>query len=87
MSERDHAPDHGPDPELLLRHGASVRALAGAILGDGWWRGQVGATSVRNVYGTKLALLLQIHALGWADEAVEAQARILRAALAQLASG
>lgn len=27
-------------------------------------------------------LLLQIHALGWADEAVEAQARILRAALA-----
>ena len=26
-------------------------------------------------------LLLQIHALGWADEAVEAQARILRAAL------
>ena len=27
-------------------------------------------------------LLLQIHALGWADEAVDAQARILRAALA-----
>jgi len=26
--------DQTPDPERLLRHGASRRALAGAILGD-----------------------------------------------------
>ncbi len=32
-------------------------------------------------------LLLQIHALGWADEAVEAQARILRAALGDREGG
>jgi alpha-L-rhamnosidase len=33
----------------------------GAILGDGWYRGSVGVSSRRNVYGQRLALLLQIH--------------------------
>jgi alpha-L-rhamnosidase len=33
----------------------------GAILGDGWYRGSVDVASRRNVYGERLALLLQIH--------------------------
>jgi alpha-L-rhamnosidase len=33
----------------------------GVILGDGWWRGKIGVNSVRNAYGEKLALLLQLH--------------------------
>ncbi len=41
----------------LLRPG---RNALGAILGDGWWRGKVGAESLRNVYGTQLALLAQL---------------------------
>ncbi|MGM0530682.1 MAG: family 78 glycoside hydrolase catalytic domain [Bacteroidota bacterium] len=32
----------------------------GAILGDGWYRGYLGWGDQRNVYGTKLALLLQL---------------------------
>jgi alpha-L-rhamnosidase len=32
----------------------------GAILGDGWYRGNLGFGGQRNVYGEKLALLLQI---------------------------
>lgn len=33
----------------------------GVILGDGWWRGAVGAFSFRNNFGYKLAFLGQIH--------------------------
>ncbi|MDJ0757451.1 MAG: glycoside hydrolase family 78 protein [Ardenticatenaceae bacterium] len=32
----------------------------GVILGDGWWRGEVGPESMRNVYGEKLGFLLQL---------------------------
>ena len=46
------------DVTTLLQEGENV---AGAILGDGWWRGKVGAASVRNTYGTRLALLVQIN--------------------------
>ena len=41
---------------LLLRENA-----LGAILGDGWYRGKVSARSERNIYGNKLALLVQVH--------------------------
>lgn len=43
--------------EDLLTPGENV---IGAILGDGWYRGKQGVTSNRNVYGEKLALLLQL---------------------------
>ncbi len=43
-------------PLLLLRENA-----LGAILGDGWYRGKVALNSARNVYGTRLGLLLQLH--------------------------
>jgi alpha-L-rhamnosidase len=33
----------------------------GVILGDGWYRGKVATYSMRNVYGNKLALLMQLH--------------------------
>jgi alpha-L-rhamnosidase len=33
----------------------------GVILGDGWYRGQINALSQRNVYGSRLALLLQVY--------------------------
>ena len=33
---------------------------AGAILGDGWYRGNIGFSGQRNVYGSRLGLLLQI---------------------------
>ncbi|MEM8532199.1 MAG: glycoside hydrolase family 78 protein [Chloroflexota bacterium] len=33
----------------------------GAIVGDGWWRGKVGFESLRNTYGERLALLVQLH--------------------------
>lgn len=33
----------------------------GAILGDGWYRGYLGFSGQRNIYGNSLALLLQIH--------------------------
>jgi alpha-L-rhamnosidase len=38
----------------------------GAILGDGWYRGYMGFTGERNMYGDRLALLLQLH-LTYAD--------------------
>jgi alpha-L-rhamnosidase len=38
----------------------------GAILSDGWYRGQIAASSRRNVYGDRLALLLQLE-LRYAD--------------------
>jgi len=42
----------------------------GAILGDGWYRGNMGFTGQRNLYGSRLALLLQLH-LTYADGRVE----------------
>ncbi len=38
----------------------------GVILGDGWYRGEIGVFSHRNVYGERLGLLLQLH-LRYAD--------------------
>jgi len=45
------------DVTALLHEG---RNAVGAILGDGWYRGNLGFQGQRNVYGKKLALLLQI---------------------------
>ena len=44
--------------------------VIGAILGDGWWRGKVGAFSTSNLYGETLALLLQLH-ITYTDGRVE----------------
>lgn len=33
----------------------------GVILGDGWWRGKVGTTSIQNAYGKTLGFLAQLH--------------------------
>lgn len=38
----------------------------GVILGDGWYRGEVGVFSHRNIYGERLGILLQLH-LFYAD--------------------
>ncbi len=48
------------DVTALLRPGDNA---VGVILGDGWWRGKIGAASVRNAYGTRLALLMQMRIL------------------------
>ncbi|MBN1581647.1 MAG: glycoside hydrolase family 78 protein [Anaerolineae bacterium] len=48
------------DVTPLLDSGENV---IGVILGDGWWRGKVGVASVRNAYGTRLALLAQLHVI------------------------
>jgi len=48
------------DVTRLLKVGENA---VGVILGDGWWRGKVGAASVRNSYGTRLALLMQMRIL------------------------
>lgn len=45
------------DVSSLLQKGKNA---AGVILGDGWYRGFLGWGTKRNVYGEKLALLLQI---------------------------
>ena len=45
------------DVTSLLRAGENV---VGAILGDGWYRGNLGFDGQRNVYGTRLALRLQL---------------------------
>ncbi|MFO7679536.1 MAG: glycoside hydrolase family 78 protein [Chloroflexota bacterium] len=42
----------------------------GAILGDGWYRGHMGFTGGRNLYGDRLAFLLQLH-LTYADGRLE----------------
>ena len=55
------------DVTSLLRTGDNV---LGAILGDGWYRGYMGFTGDRNLYGDRLALLLQLH-LTYADGQVE----------------
>ncbi|MDX1415998.1 MAG: glycoside hydrolase family 78 protein [Candidatus Promineifilaceae bacterium] len=44
--------------------------LLGATLGDGWYRGYFGFTGERNLYGRRLALLLQLH-LTYADGRTE----------------
>jgi alpha-L-rhamnosidase len=46
------------DVTALLHAGEDV---VGVILGDGWYRGNVSALFLRNVYGDRLALLLQLH--------------------------
>ena len=45
------------DVTALLKAGENV---AGALLGDGWYRGNIGFSGQRNFYGDRLALLLQI---------------------------
>jgi len=45
------------DVTALLRPGANV---VGAILGDGWYRGNLGFFGQRNLYGRQLALLAQL---------------------------
>jgi alpha-L-rhamnosidase len=51
----------------LIREGDNV---LGAMLGDGWYRGYLGFTGDRNLYGDRLALLLQLQ-LTYADGRVE----------------
>src|SRR3989344_4905040 len=46
-----------------IRKGENV---VGVILGDGWWRGKVGITSIRNVYGKSLAFFAELH-ISYAD--------------------
>ncbi|TFF63589.1 MAG: alpha-L-rhamnosidase [Promethearchaeota archaeon] len=48
------------DVTSLITKGTNV---IGVILGDGWYRGKIGGSSKRNLYGTKtkLALILKIH--------------------------
>jgi len=55
------------DVTSLLNVGDNV---LGAILGDGWYRGHMGFTGDRNLYGDRLALLLQLQ-LTYADGQVE----------------
>ncbi|MCY3780064.1 MAG: family 78 glycoside hydrolase catalytic domain [Chloroflexi bacterium] len=45
------------DVAKLLRPGANV---FGVILGDGWWRGSLGAMSARNAYGDDLRLAARL---------------------------
>jgi len=46
------------DVTALLRRGNNAAAV---LLGDGWYRGNLGFSGQRNTYGTKLALLVQIN--------------------------
>lgn len=55
------------DVTNLLQAGDNV---LGAILGDGWYRGYLGFTGERNLYGDRLALLLQLN-LQYADGRIE----------------
>lgn len=55
------------DVSGLMREGDNV---LGALLGDGWYRGYLGFTGARNLYGDRLALLLQLK-LTYADGRVE----------------
>lgn len=55
------------DVSGLIRAGDNA---LGAMLGDGWYRGYLGHKGHRNVYGDRLALLLQLH-LSYADGRVE----------------
>ncbi len=51
----------------LIRAGENV---VGAMLGDGWYRGYLGHKGHRNIYGERLALLVQLQ-LDYADGRVE----------------
>lgn len=51
----------------LIRAGDNALA---ALLGDGWYRGYLGYTGKRSLYGSRLALLLHLH-LAYADGRVE----------------
>lgn len=51
----------------LLQEGENA---LGALLGDGWYRGYIGHHDHRNLYGDRLALLLQVQ-LSYADGRVE----------------
>lgn len=55
------------DVTTLMRQGDNV---VGAMLGDGWYRGYMGSKGHRNVYGDRLALLMQLQ-LTYADGRVE----------------
>ena len=46
------------DVTSLMRTGDNA---LGALLGDGWYRGHLGFQRQRNMYGDRLALLLQLH--------------------------
>ena len=46
------------DVTALVREGDNA---VGAMLGDGWYRGYLGFQGQRNMYGDRLALLLQLH--------------------------
>ena len=52
------------DVSDLLRAGENA---IGVVLGDGWYRGSIGAFSLRNYYGQRLGLLLQLH-VRYADD-------------------
>ncbi len=49
------------DVTEVIRPGQNVLEV---ILGDGWWRGTNGNTGTRNVFGTDIALLLQMEVSG-----------------------
>ncbi len=55
------------DVTELVREGDNA---LGAMLGDGWYRGYLGFQGQRNMYGDRLALLLQLH-ITYADGRVE----------------
>jgi len=55
------------DVTALVREGDNA---LGVMLGDGWYRGYLGFEGQRNVYGDRLALLLQLH-LTYADGRTE----------------
>lgn len=46
------------DVTALLKPGANA---IGAVLGSGWWRGNIGFSNQTNVYGKDVSLLLQLH--------------------------
>jgi alpha-L-rhamnosidase len=64
----DHRLQYQTYDVTALVHGGD-NAL-GAMLGDGWYRGYLGFHGQRNLYGDRLALLLQVH-LTYADGRVE----------------
>lgn len=55
------------DVTALVREGDNA---LGVMLSDGWYRGYLGFEGQRNVYGDRLALLLQLH-IAYADGRVE----------------
>lgn len=46
------------DVTAMLKPGGNA---LGALLGDGWYKGELGWENKRNIYGNKAALLLQLH--------------------------